>query len=213
LIAAFVVDPGGETVFAGLWLVTGCREGHIADPYRVIPLPPREGSVVFQLEAIRELSEYRGRLVVDWGGGERAWTQYANRHDKRIIELRRRAEEIPFTGFARFGCGLQEVDGLPTSWSAPLQSARGVYLLVHTPSGAQYVGAATGADGFLGRWRCYADGHGGNIGLRELAHAADQYDVWILETVGSKATSEDVFTLESLWKEKLGSRAKGLNRN
>jgi hypothetical protein len=105
------------------------------------------------------------------------------------------------------------MDSLPASWSGPLQATRGVYLIIHRPSGAQYVGCATGADGFLGRWRTYADGHGGNIGLRELAHTADQYDVRILETVGSSATLEDVYALESLWKEKLGSRAKGLNRN
>ena len=84
---------------------------------------------------------------------------------------------------------------------------------MHRPSGAQYVGSATGADGFLGRWRSYADGHGGNVALRELAHRADDYEVRILETVGSSATLDDVCDLESLWKDKLGSRVQGLNRN
>ena len=88
-----------------------------------------------------------------------------------------------------------------------------MYLLVHRTSGAQYVGSATGGDGFLGRWRGYADGHGGNIAMRELGHPADNYDVRILETAGSGATVEDVYGLESHWKETLGSRAQGLNRN
>lgn len=39
------------------------------------------------------------------------------------------------------------------------------------------------------------------------------FDVRILETVGSGATIPDVYDLESLWKEKLGCRAHGLNRN
>lgn len=75
------------------------------------------------------------------------------------------------------------------------------------------MGSAPGADGFLGRWRGYADGHGGNIAMRELAHPASEYDVCILETVGSSATFEDVCELESVWKQKLGSRVQGLNRN
>jgi hypothetical protein len=120
---------------------------------------------------------------------------------------------MPFPGFGRLDCGLHEIDGLPSSWLAVLQSTRGVYLIVHRESGAQYVGAATGADGLLGRWRGYADGHGGNAGLRDLAEPADRYDVRILETVGSGATTEEILALEALWKQKLGSRTRGLNRN
>jgi hypothetical protein len=89
-----------------------------------------------------------------------------------------------------------EVDGLPVGWLGPLQATRGVYLLVHRSTGAQYVGSATGADGFLGRWRSYADGHGGNISLKKLGNAADQFDVGILETVSSSAAVEDVIALE-----------------
>ena len=70
-----------------------------------------------------------------------------------------------------------------------------------------------GRCGFIGRWRGYANGHGGNAAMRDLAYGPDRYRVWVLETVGSSATYQDVCDLESLWKEKLGSRAKGLNRN
>jgi hypothetical protein len=63
------------------------------------------------------------------------------------------------------------------------------------------------------RFDDYADGHGGNKAMRELAHPPDEYDVRILETAGSAASPDDVYDLESLWKDKLGSRAQGLNRN
>ena len=33
VIAAFVVDPAGETVFVGLWRVNGSKPGFIPDPY------------------------------------------------------------------------------------------------------------------------------------------------------------------------------------
>ncbi len=170
-------------------------------------------SSTIDLERMPELDTYSGRIVIDWGGGERAWVQYAHRRDKEIVELRRRIEEPQFPGIGEFTCGLHEVDSLPDSWQELLRTARGVYLLVHRTTGAQYVGSATGAGGFLGRWCGYADGHGGNLALRELGHAADNYDARILETAGSSATVDDVYALESHWKNKLGSRAQGLNRN
>jgi hypothetical protein len=129
------------------------------------------------------------------------------------VEIRRTVEDPPFPGFAQFIWQLHEVGSLPTAWTEALRSSRGVYLLVDRETGAQYVGSATGADGFIGRWRMYVNGHGGNVALRELAHPAERYQVCVLETAGSAATSDEVFALESRWKGKLGSRVTGLNRN
>jgi hypothetical protein len=212
-VAAFVVDPSGETVFVGLWGVKGSRQAYLPDPYVTVARAPPDGSVTIKLERMAALQEYCGRIVIDWGGGERAWVQYADRRDKEIVEIRRKAEEPHFPGFGRFVCGLHEVDALPATWLEALRASRGIYLLVHRDTGAQYVGSASGEDGFIGRWRAYADGHGGNAAMRELAHGPEQYDVRILETVGSGATLDEVCDLECLWKEKLGSRVKGLNRN
>jgi hypothetical protein len=213
VIASFVVDPRGQTVFVGLWAVQGCSPTYVPDPYRPPEPNPNPDSVVFDLVRMSELDEYSGRVVVDWGGGERAWVQYANRREKPILEIRRRAVEEPFPGFAFFGCRLEQVAGLPEPWVEALRSTRGVYLLVERSTGAQYVGSATGTDGFWGRWCAYANGHGGNVGLRELSRTAADYDVRILETVGTGLTRDDVFAIEALWKQKLGSRVRGLNRN
>jgi hypothetical protein len=212
-MAAFVVDARGQTVFVGLWGVRGWREGYISDPYRAPVVAPNEASVVFDLGRMAELNDYSGRVIVEWGGGERAWVQYAHRRDKQILELRREAVEDPFPGFARFTCRLDEVDGLPSTWLEPLRATRGIYLVVERATGAQYVGSAAGDDGFIGRWRQYANGHGGNIGMRELRGGAEDYDVRILETAGSGAELEDIYASEALWKDKLGSRVRGLNRN
>ena len=97
-----------------------------------------------------------------------------------------------------------------------LRHARGVYLLVRRDTGEQYVGSANGADGFYGRWCNYADGHGGNVAMKELKAPASAFDVSILEVVGSEATPEHIIEREGLWKDKLGTRVKelkGLNRN
>lgn len=49
--------------------------------------------------------------------------------------------------------------------------------------------------------------------MRERAASADAYDATILDVLGTDATTDDIFARENLWKDKLGSRATGLNRN
>lgn len=156
---------------------------------------------------------YRGRIVIEWGDGERAWVQRADKQDKDIIEIRQRREDPAFPGFARLHHPLDDIENVPVAWAEVLRNARGNYLLVHRESGQQYVGSAYGDGGFFSRWNSYSDGHGGNIAMKELGATAEAYDAAILEVVGTDATVEDVFARETLWKEKLGTRVKGLNRN
>lgn len=73
--------------------------------------------------------------------------------------------------------------------------------------------SATCADGFFSRWLCYQDGHGGNVGIRELGATAAEYDVNMLEVAASNAMVEEIYDRESLWKIELKTRATGLNRN
>jgi hypothetical protein len=54
-----------------------------------------------------------------------------------------------------------------------------------------------------------SDGHGGNVGMRELMVHAGEYDVNILEVAASDATAEEIYERESMWKTKLGTRAVG----
>ena len=158
-------------------------------------------------------SAYVERLLIDWGAGTRSWSQWAHSRPKPILELRLDAREIPFPGFGGFHERISSLAGLPQSWHAALESARGVYLLV-TEGGQQYVGSAYGADGFMGRWRQYAaNGHGGNRELRALAVDQRDYQVSILETASPEMSAPDIIAREAVWKEKLGVRAHGLNAN
>jgi hypothetical protein len=76
----------------------------------------------------------------------------------------------------------------------------------------QYVGSATGEEGFWGRWQDYIQsGHGGNVGLK--SRAPSDYQVSILEVAGTSATPDEIKTMEGRWQSKLQSREMGLNRN
>ncbi|MCA8948441.1 MAG: GIY-YIG nuclease family protein [Planctomycetes bacterium] len=211
-LAAFVVDPVGDCVFVGLWEVTGESSDPYTDPFPGAAAMPRSPTV-FETRRVPELDCYRGRLVIEWGPGQRAWVQRADSKEKPIVELRRQIVEPEFVGYLAFRCGLAEVEALPSTWIAALRAVGGVYLLVHRERAEFYVGSASGADGFFGRWLSYQNGHGGNVGMQAIEGEAADYDVSILETAGSGLDERAVLQLESRWKEKLASRLHGLNRN
>jgi hypothetical protein len=164
---------------------------------------------IYPLTLDQRLQDLSQRLTVNWGEGYRSWVQRAAKQDKDIIEIRRRAEEPKFPGYLHFKSNIEDIPMLYSTWRSVLTEAKGIYLLVCNETGAQYVGSASGEQGFLGRWTAYAiDGHGGNKLLKERAHK--DYKVSILEVVGTNAQREEILEREALWKEKLGSRAQSL---
>jgi hypothetical protein len=76
----------------------------------------------------------------------------------------------------------------------------------------QYVGSATGEEGFWQRWQNYlTNGHGGNQVLIRDQHDARNAVVSILEVSGSADTDHDIVRQEMIWQQKLGTRAKQLD--
>lgn len=211
--AAFVATPSDDTLFVGIWSAI-----HLGLNQARLPWPQSQnkfdepGTVdTYQVTPTSYLSDMVGRLIVDWSTGQRSWVQYAHTRDKQVIELRRAFREEEFPGFLRFQTQLSQVSQLPEAWRAILRNARGIYLLTCPRTREQYVGSATGSDGFVGRWDFYVqNGHGGNIALksRELS----DYQIDILEVAGSSASTAEIITLEEIWKRKLQSKKMGLNR-
>lgn len=211
--ASFVGTPADETLFIGLYSNRGAK---LLD--KDIPKPHMDGvdragtCHVYDLALLEPLSDLRGRLVVDWGSGDRAWVQRADNQDKPVVELRTKFEEPSFPGFLNFIEPLSKLPKLPPTWITTLQSSQGVYLLTCPKTKEQYVGSATGELGFWGRWQSYLDGgDGGNEGLK--SRDPSDYQVSILEVAGSASQPEDVTAMEGLWQRKLQSREMGLNRN
>ena len=144
---------------------------------------------VYALTKQEALSEFAGKLLVEWGPGFRAWVQHADKQDKPISELRRVFKEPDFPGVLNFLRPLSQIERVPQGWVDALKSSRGIYLLTCPRTKEQYVGSATGADGFWGRWQEYsANSHGGNLGLK--SRDASDYQVSILEIAGSADTAD-----------------------
>lgn len=105
------------------------------------------------------------------------------------------------------------------SWKSALSNVKGIYLIVDTVSGKQYVGSAYGDECIWQRWSNYAkDGHGGNVELKELLkHNGEEYKYnfkySILEVCNINLGNEYVIARETHWKEVLLTRRFGLNKN
>ena len=210
--ASFVVTPDGRTLFAGLYAVQGVDDVPDDWEYPLSARPADGDDDLYRLDHIALFSDFDGRLYVDWGPGTRTWVQRADQQDKPIEEFARRFAEPPFPGFSAFNEPLSRITGLPPTWITALGAARGIYLLTCPRTNELYVGSATGTDGFIGRWRDYAlTGHGGNVVLK--SRDASDYQVSILEVAGSLDATNDIVALETRWKNKLQSRAMGLNAN
>jgi hypothetical protein len=167
----------------------------------------------FDLEWVDNGQDYLERVLVRWGppSSTRAWSQWASRRQKHILELRMDPREPPFPGFSAFVIRISSLILCPMAWQSALGSVRGIYLLV-ADTGEQYVGSASGQDGFMGRWTNYAaNGHGGNVLLLKSGHR--DCSVSILEVASPDMSQADIVARETFWKHKLGVRAHGLNGN
>jgi hypothetical protein len=210
-IAAFVGTPLNETLFVGLYSVRGW-----STPPQNLHDPISDEDVskfhLYDLTLTEILSDYRGRLIIDWGSGYRSWVQRAKHKNKPVLEIRRQAGEPPFPGFMEFRERLHNLATVPFSWRTALGAVGGVYLLACVKTGKLYVGSAYGEGGFWRRWEDYlVTGHGGNVLMKDLAHA--EYQVSILEVASSSTSPADVVAMESRWKAKMLTKEFGLNGN
>lgn len=215
---------GTKARFVGVYRRIGRRNGHEA------PLPT--GCPYVQWTRCDYFYEFRcepgfedleNRVVIEWGKGTRAWYQWLS--NKPVVELLPPGQlRPPFRDYLEFTLTHAELVDLFSheeanrEWRARLAAVAGVYLILATTTGAQYVGSAYGAEGIWGRWEAYAaNGHGGNIKLRELLEKDGAYrsafSYSILQILPKTLAQREVLDWERRYKEKLGSRVTGLNVN
>lgn len=213
VVASFVVTEARKTVFVGLYRVGGVQtlpDGSFDKLLR----HDTSGQSKYGLQLMEQLADYRDRVVIEWGAAGRVWVQRAGNQPKPVVEIAEQYEP-KFPGFRDFVRPVDDVPTLPNGWQQVLRSVKGVYLLVDIDSGQQYVGSAKGADSLLGRWMSYTDGgDGGDVGLRSAARTGRRnYQVSVLEVVDENMPDDTIERIESCWKDKLGTRQFGLNRN
>lgn len=182
----------------------------------------RDDYFCYQLEKVEGFEDIIDRLIIKWGNGTRSWHQWLR--DKEVVSILPKGYFKAFPGYLNFVLTFDELHRIINNqeanieWHTMLKVVSGIYLILDTTSGLQYVGSAYGAEGILGRWKNYSlTKHGGNKLLINLLEAhPNQYKNFrftILHTISQAMTGKEIVEYEKRYKEKLGTRAFGLNQN
>ena len=176
----------------------------------------------YKLEDSNLLESYKNRLVIECVKSTVSWVQSSI--EKEITEIYPKGFVSLFPGWDKVHLShkeLTEIINNPNGnkdWYEYLSRHSGVYVIFDSLTGNQYVGSASGGKGIWSRWEGYVKtGHNGNKGLKALAKNNPDFAnnfTYSLHHVFPKTVSKnDVLYYESLLKNKLGSRAFGLNEN
>ena len=176
----------------------------------------------YKLEDSNLLESYKNRLVIEWGKSTVSWVQSST--EKEVTEIYPKGFVSLFPGWDKVHLShkeLTEIINNPNGnkdWYEYLSRHSGVYVIFDSTTGNQYVGSASGGNGIWSRWEGYVKtGHNGNKGLKALAKNnpdfANNFTYSLHHVFPRTVSKNDVLYYESLLKNKLGSRAFGLNEN
>jgi len=227
-IASFLAYGAGRAIFVGLYAVKGSRPITL-EQFWEIPeyqqmkehgmqgFTASEGRPTieqFDLELLAFRSEWKGKLIIDWPGGERSWWRRAENNNftvQAILEQSAFDEAMP--KWNEFCLSWEQIKVLPSRWKNSLREWRGIYYIHDTSDNKAYIGSASGTENILGRWQNYAaSGHGTNKLLRERDPRNFKFSV--LERVSPDMNQSDLVTQENSWKVRLSTRHPcGLNDN
>lgn len=178
----------------------------------------------YDIKEVNIIDELIDRVVIDWGKSAISWYQWYDKQTKEVIEILPKGYLGEFKGLTNFVLDYGELKKLISNpdankdWKSNLSSINGIYMILDTKTGSQYIGSAYGIGGVWQRWSEYASSiHGNNKRLKELckkdANYKKNFQYAILESLPSNINKKEVIKIESLYKEKFGTRAFGLNEN
>lgn len=221
-LAIFSPARGTTSLFLGIWQITGVTENKNLEPehlaiLRKYSLPEVwfEHHVRYRLKLTDMMFSLSERLVIEWGKSTLNWVQSKN---KTVVQIKPPNSIGDFTSYDRILLSYDDLQKLirdtdsNASWVNALSSVNGVYLIKYKKDGRLYVGSAYGKGGILGRWSSYAkSGHADNKLLKNLDPY--EFEFSVLEISPATMSAEDVISRENRWKECLGTRGFGLNKN
>jgi hypothetical protein len=175
---SFIATDGATCVYVGTYKVGSKTTLEVAK--KSIELPDLGMLEFYQytknyydLHEVEFMSDLKDRLIIKWGGAQVVWNQYLAPKD--IVEILPAGYVREFPGFDDLILSFADLKTIVDNkdanreWHRQLSSVAGVYLILDTVTGMQYIGSAYGKEGILGRWITYVKtGHGGNQQLVAL---------------------------------------------
>jgi hypothetical protein len=174
----------------------------------------RAAILKFKLEELKPFQEWKGKLIVEWPGSEKAWSRWAKDNTfevRALLEESRLAKAMP--DWTEIVWRYSELGSLPRSWEDRMSQWRGIYFIYDAVRKKGYVGSAYGKDNILGRWKKYwTTGHGGNKHLRKCK--SENLIFSILEVDSHIRAPDEIIKREASWKKRLHTMyPDGLNAN
>lgn len=177
--------------------------------------------VGYEYRYLTEYEKYIGRLIIKFKNK----AQTMIRNAESVFDDCFVTQILPdtfdndlFPGYEKVNISWNELQKVleKDNWRTALQNQKGVYLLTDISNGKMYVGSAYGENMILGRWRAYVkNGHGGNVGLKQLTfdYIKKNFKYSILDIYKSTTDDQTIIERESWWKEILQSKRFGYNEN
>lgn len=217
-------DIFGECDYIVSFIGTERRKSVFIGVFKVGTHKKRNGKIYYELEQVPEFDDLIDRVVIDWGNNAISWHQWYHRQEKEVIEILPQGYIGNFPGLLQIVLEFSELKRLvanPSSnheWYHHLSAVNGVYMILDASTGMQYIGSAYGKEGIWQRWSEYARTiTGDNKELKGLIAKDPNYHrhfrFSVLQTLPSNVTKDEIIRVESLYKNKLGSRVFGLNSN
>lgn len=190
-------------------------------------LPVTDG-VGYEADTLQEYSRFFGRVILKYHNPYKNMGRtYASiRNDLAVSEILPAAYDgDEFPGYENIRLTYEQLAAIinckKAGWLAALQNQKAVYLITDTSTGKLYVGSATAQTGMLlQRWTAYlTNGHGGNVGLKEIVAAKGidyvkaHFQYSVLENYNARMDDTYILRREAWWKETLCSRTHGYNKN
>lgn len=211
-VVSFLGEEGSRARFIGVFQVQGIER-------------ETEEHFYYNMAEVAGFEALKERVVIDWGSAAINWHQWLEVDlPKAVLEIQTKPFSRPFTDYLDFTLTFTELkelvknQGPRDEWRRMLSGVSGVYLILDTSTGNQYIGSAYGKEGGIwGRWKKYAetDGHGSNKKLQALlvadAQHGQHFQFTVLMTLPKTMPPDEVIKREHRFMEKFGSRVHGLN--
>lgn len=185
-------------------------------------------SINYKAEELEKYNKFYGRVILKYHKTVQTQVMYLGtvKDELEVLEILPTIfDGDEFAGYDKVSLSYSQLEAIiklkKQTWIGALENQKAVYLQTDKVTGKLYVGSATSDQGMLlSRWKNYIEnGHGGNVGLKELVrekgfdYIKKNFQYTIIENFNAKVDDHYVLERESYWKEVLGSREFGYNKN
>jgi len=230
IIISFLAEPNNQAKLYGIYENQGIKEGkglpyYSEDLKKYCKPQNSEDELYMDLIKLDKYKKFENRIIIDWMVPRGWYHTYGKVIDKEVIRVLPYNFIDEFPGLMKIRINADELKMIinnrevHSKWYESLTRLQAVYLILDRKTGNQYIGTTYGQDGLWQRWETYVKGDftGGNKELKELkakdSRFYENFQYSILEVLSKNALQIECTSAETMWKEKLGTRTFGLNKN